>query len=68
MSRPKSYESPRVTTALRLPVPLHERIKAAAAERDVSANWLMERLLADGVDRLIPVAEMVALRRAADPP
>jgi len=66
MSRPKSYAAPRVSTALRLPVDLHDRIKAAAADRDVSTNWLMERLLADGVDRLIPVDELVLTR--SEPP
>ena len=52
MSRPKVNSEPRVNTAVRLPVGLHERIKAAADERDVSANWLIVRLLTVGMDRL----------------
>lgn len=58
LGRPKVYDTERVSTALRIPVDLHGAIKAAADERDVSANWLMVRLLADGMDRLAPLAAL----------
>lgn len=45
MSRPKSYSDPRITTALRLPVDLHGRLKAEADGRDVSVNWLITRAI-----------------------
>jgi predicted HicB family RNase H-like nuclease len=43
--RPKVYNEPRVSTGLRLPKSLHERILAMADERDVSANWLITRAI-----------------------
>lgn len=43
--RPKIYSEPRVSTGLRLPKSLHERILAMADERDVSANWLITRAI-----------------------
>ena len=56
MSRPKSYTDPRVNTALRLPVELHERLKAEASERDVSVNWLVTRAVERYLAALYPEA------------
>jgi predicted HicB family RNase H-like nuclease len=58
MGRPKKYDGERVSTGLRLPVELHARLTTAAAERDVSATWLIERALTEFLDHLIPVDEI----------
>ena len=42
MARPRKYED-RVTTAVRLPRVIHERLQEMAAERDVSVNYLLTR-------------------------
>lgn len=42
----------------RLPTDLHERLMAAAAERDVSANFLVVKAVDHFLDRLLPVEEM----------
>jgi predicted transcriptional regulator len=47
-----------VATAVRLPVSLHRRLQDAAAARDVSANLLITKAVADLLDRL-PVATAV---------
>lgn len=57
MSRPREYDD-RIGTALRIDRDLHERIAAEADARGVSANWLIVRLVAEGLDRLIPVDEL----------
>ena len=43
MARPRTYDEPRVATAIRLPVSLHEQLRTVAAERDVSVNYLVIR-------------------------
>jgi hypothetical protein len=48
----------RTATAIRLRSELHERIVSAAAERDVSVNWLINRAIEDYLPRLIPVNEL----------
>lgn len=65
MSRPKQYQDERVSTALRLPVELHERLKAAAEERDVSANWLINRAIAAYLDQLVPAGDLMLTRSTA---
>lgn len=45
MSRPRLYEEERVVAAFRLPQSLHDALKRAAAERDVSVNFLAIRAL-----------------------
>jgi hypothetical protein len=62
MTRPTVYEESRVATNLRLPRSLHEKVKAAAQERGVAVNWLLTRLIMDGMDRLIPVDELTLVR------
>ena len=58
MSRPKRNPENRVNTNLRLPADLHERLVAAASDRDLSVNWLVNRAIAEYLDRLIPVEEL----------
>jgi len=43
---------------VRLDAELHARLRAAAAERGVSRNLLIERACEDFLERLIPVAEL----------
>jgi predicted transcriptional regulator len=53
MASPKS----RTTTAIRFPDPLHERLKEAADERDLSINFLVVKAVEDFLDRLVPAEE-----------
>lgn len=62
MARPKIYDQERVTTALRMPKELQDRLHAAASERDVSANLLAVRAIADYLDRLVPTDELLVTR------
>lgn len=59
MARPKLYDEARVTTAIRLPESLHDRLKAAADDREVSVNYLVVRALDDYLSRLVPADEAV---------
>ncbi len=68
MSRPRQYPPDRVHVTLRLPADLHARLIAEADDRDVAANWLACRLLAEGLDRLIPAAEMTLTRPPTERP
>lgn len=52
-------------TAVRFTPELHERLTEAARERDMSVNLLVNRAVADFLDRLIPVEEMRWTRDAA---
>ena len=47
----------RTTTAIRFPEELHERLKQAAEERDLSINFLVVKAVEDFLDRLLPVEE-----------
>lgn len=59
MSRPNRLDSAhRTTTAIRFDPELHERLRVAAEEREVSMNFLVVRAVADFLDRLIPVSEI----------
>jgi predicted HicB family RNase H-like nuclease len=51
-----------VTTAIRLEREVHERLRAAAAERQVSVNLLVEKAVADYLARLVPVEELQLTR------
>lgn len=61
--RPATYEDDRVTTAVRLPRALHDRLRATAEERDLSVNWIVNRAIERFLDDLLPVEEMVLTRR-----
>jgi predicted HicB family RNase H-like nuclease len=54
----------RTVTAIRLPIPLHERLRDAADDRDLSVNFLVVKALEEFLDRLIPADE---LRLTRDP-
>ncbi len=58
MGRPKVYGERRAT-AVRLPPALHQRLREAAAERQVSANLLVEQAIAEYLERLVPVEHLV---------
>lgn len=64
MARPKVHHEDRVTTAIRLPRELHEKLHEAAADRDLSANFLAVKAIEDFLDRLVP-AEELRLTRAS---
>jgi len=57
VARPRQY-GPRNSTAIRLSPELHERLRVAADERDLSLNFLVNRACEQFMDRLIPVDEM----------
>ena len=48
----------RLATAIRFKPELHERLVFEAEAREVSINWLVNRAVADFLDRLIPVEEL----------
>lgn len=47
----------RTTTAIRFPDELHERLKSAADERDLSINFLVVKAVEEFLDRLVPASE-----------
>lgn len=47
---------------LRIPTDLHDRTVAAAAERDLSVNWLITRAIEEFLDRLLPASEVELTR------
>ena len=51
-------------TSFRIDPSVYERLETAAAERDVSMNWIINRAIPFYLDRLIPVDE---LRFTPDP-
>lgn len=46
-----------VSRSIRLDPELARQVAIAAAERVVSVNWLLERLITEGMERLAPVDE-----------
>ncbi len=56
MPRTREHDK-RTSTAVRFPPELHQRLKAAADERDLSINYLVVRAVTDFLDRLIPADE-----------
>jgi hypothetical protein len=58
MARPRTYEEKRIATAVRLPESIHHRLHQAALDRDISANWLVTRAIAEFLDRL-PTADAI---------
>lgn len=49
---------PRSTTAFRLPPELHEQLRVAAEEREVSINFLVVRAIEAFLPRLLPLSEI----------
>jgi predicted transcriptional regulator len=60
MARPRVGDEQRVPTAIRLPASLHERLKVEADARQVSANLLVTHAVAEYLDRLTPVDQLVS--------
>lgn len=48
----------RIATAIRFRPDLHDALVAAAEEREVSVNWLVNRAVEDFLPRLIPAEEI----------
>lgn len=60
----RARHRPKMTaTAIRFPDDLHEKLRLAAEERDLSINYLVNRAVADFLPRLIPVEEFTLIRR-----
>jgi hypothetical protein len=59
MPRPRTYDEPRVATAVRLPESIHRRLHDAACDRDVSANLLVIRAVSELLDRLPSASDSV---------
>ena len=56
MGRPNLGQT--INTAIRMKPELHDALKAAAEEREVSVNFLINRAVEDFLPRLIPVEEI----------
>lgn len=65
MSRPRKYP-PRLTTAIRFKPETHDALVAAAEERDLSINFLVNRAVEDFLRRLVPVAEFSLTRKEGE--
>ena len=50
--------APRTSTCIRLPAQLHERLREAADDRDLSMNTLVTKAVEDFLARLIPADEL----------
>lgn len=48
----------RTATAIRFPEDLHDRLRTAAGERDLSINYLVVKAVEDFLGRLIPADEL----------
>ena len=59
MPRPRVYDERRVTTAIRIPESLHEKLHNAAEQRDVSVNLLVLKAIDAYLERLVPTDEAV---------
>ena len=57
--RPREYDEDRVTKAVRISPELDLRLKAAARERGVSVNLLINAALDDYLERLVPVEQLL---------
>ena len=57
MSRPKRHD-PRQQILLRMDPALHQRLKDAAEDRELSMNWLIVRAVEEFLDHLIPADEL----------
>ncbi len=55
MGRRSQCNGTRITTAVRIPAELHERLQQEAAARDLSINYLVVRGIDLILDRLRPI-------------
>lgn len=53
-TRPKA----KLATAIRFPEEVHERLRAAADERDLSLNYMVVKAVEDFLERLIPADQL----------
>jgi hypothetical protein len=60
MGRPRIYAEPRVATAVRLPVSVHDELQRVASARAVSVNFLVTRAVTDLLTRLPDPLDEVA--------
>ena len=51
-----------MTTAVRLPESMHERLTKEAETRDVSVNLLVTKAIDAYLEALVPVEELIATR------
>lgn len=63
MGRPRVYDEPRVTTAVRFPVGLRDELKLQASQRDVSLSFLVNRAVIEYLDRLQDPVEVTSTGR-----
>lgn len=56
MGRRRRYDPDRVTTAVRIPAEIHEKLQEEAEARDVSLNYLLVRGAQLVLERLTPLA------------
>ena len=52
----------RTATAIRFPEELHEQLRVAAEERDLSINYLVVKAVEQFLPRLIPAGELTLTR------
>jgi predicted HicB family RNase H-like nuclease len=55
----------RTTTAIRFPEELHERLRKAADERDLSINFLVVKAVEEFLENLVPASELRLTRAAS---
>ncbi len=53
-----------MTTAIRFPEHMHEQLRIAADERDLSVNFLVVKAVEEFLERLIPAQELRLTRSA----
>lgn len=63
MGRPRRQQEPRVSTQIRLPVSLSDRLREAAEDREVSVNRLVTKAVEDYLDHLQPSDVVLSVRR-----
>lgn len=65
MARPREHGE-RVSTQIRVPVELYDRLAAASAERDLPMNTMVVKAIGNYLDQLVPLDELLlTLEQAA---
>jgi hypothetical protein len=65
MARPRIYDGPRVTTALRVSAEMRDALRKAAREQGVSVNQLVVATLSEYLATLPPAGTRSMHRRAS---
>ena len=69
MGRPRIYDEPRVATAVRLPVSVHDELQRVASARAVSVNFLVTRAVTELLTHLPdPLTDVPATAGGPGPP